>query len=154
MVVNLIGDRDLSMGESLENFLVGFGHFGFDVVKEQRESFATELIDLLQFPFKGCDFFWGAVGHVEAGRQSVIENDVVLFGRRNETGQVVSLFDGVQFTPVCTMFVVVFGCVNVRVHAPTFQFAEKIFSLFGGPGATVESFDNATNEFWIVVVIL
>lgn len=37
------------------------------------------------------------------------------------TGQMIRFFNSVHFTPIRTMFVVIFWCIHIRIHAPSLQ---------------------------------
>lgn len=46
VLVHLVGDGHLSVGEGAESLLVGGAHFCLNVIKEQREGTAAELLHL------------------------------------------------------------------------------------------------------------
>lgn len=63
------------------------------------------MSDLFEFAFQERDLLGAGVDHVESGRDGVVELDVRLLGRTNQTLQLFAFFGRVQLTPVSSMLI-------------------------------------------------
>ena len=120
------------------------GIFIVDVVEEDGELPAAEIVDGIQFGDHGVDVEGGIID-VEPGRNGKNKSDAVLIGGADQISQVIELIGRIMLTPFCAMIGIVFRGVNVSVEAVLFAETKKVDALSVRPRLTVKTFDDASD---------
>ena len=134
-------EAGLEVGEELG---VSLGIQGGDIVQENGEITAAQLVDLLALGHELLKVGLVAAAQVDvpAGGDGVDELDVVLIRRGDEVSHALQLCTRVAGTPLGTVLGIVLGGVNVGVHLVLAHEGEEILAVLMSPGGAVEALDD------------
>ena len=90
--------------------------------------------------------FTVGVGDVEAGGDGVVKVNVPIAGSCYQALKVICLLLCVQFSPVSSVFAIVFRSVDITGHPPRVHLLEQIFSLRESPGSPIEALHHSADE--------
>ena len=99
MFVDLVANLNVGVCQRVKCSGIDRSQVGVNVVPQNGESSTPEADQLIEFGLESTQVLSGGVGHVQAGRNAVVKDDVILLTSVDENLEVLKLVCRVLLPP-------------------------------------------------------